>query len=93
MELDGENIFEFNGEWKLAKYPPTVDGCYMTIRCGLSGIYTHLDEWKDGSWQIGITDASDVIAYSRQLISKEDVEKMCREKLEKLKNSFTIMYK
>lgn len=50
-----------------------ADGYYLTIRCGLSGIYTHLDEVKSGHWQVGITDASRVIAY-RKLTDEEDKE-------------------
>lgn len=49
-------------------YPPTEDGIYVTLRCGFTGIYQTLNEWKDGKWQIGITDGSTTIAYSRKTI-------------------------
>ena len=80
--LDSKTIYKFNGEYKLAKYPPKEDGWYMTIRCGLSGIYTCLNEWKDNKWQVEAADASDTIAYSKERISKETVDKWTKKKLE-----------
>ena len=71
--LDSKTIYKFNGEYKLAKYLPKEDGWYMTIRCGLSGIYTCLNEWKNDKWQVEATDASDTIAYSKERIPKETV--------------------
>lgn len=44
--------------------PPENEGIYLTIRCGLNGIYTAIDQWKEGKWQLGVLDASKVIAYS-----------------------------
>ncbi len=78
-----KHIFDFKGEYKLAKYPPEKEGYYITVKCGLGGIYTHLNEWKDGKWQVLATDDSDVIAYSREQITKEEVEKWCRNLLKK----------
>lgn len=63
-----KDIFKFHGEFKLAKYPPTEEGNYITIRCGLSGIYQVLNQWKDGKWQMQILDASDTIAYSKEKV-------------------------
>lgn len=63
-----KDIFKFHGEFKLAKYPPTEEGNYITIRCGLSGIYQGLNQWKDGKWQMQILDASDIIAYSKEKV-------------------------
>ena len=80
--LDSKTIYKFNGEYKLAKYPPKEDGWYMTIRCGLSGIYTCLNEWKDNKWQVEAADASDTIAYSKERISKETVDKWVKKKFE-----------
>lgn len=74
MEINETKILTFNGEYKLAKYPPKEDGFYMTVRCGLGGIYTNLDEWKNNKWQVGILDDSNVIAYSREQITKEQVD-------------------
>ena len=71
--LDDKTIYKFNGKYMLAKYPPKEDGWYMTIRCGLPGIYTCLNEWKDNKWQVEATDASDTIAYSKERIPKETV--------------------
>jgi len=39
------------------------DGLYVTIRCGLGGIYTMLNEIKCGVWQGRVLDDSRTIAY------------------------------
>lgn len=84
--LDIVHIFDFKGDYKLAKYPPKEDGYYMTIRCGLNGIYTCLDEWKNGNWQVGVLDDSNVIAYSKEQISKEEVKNWANAKLEEYRS-------
>lgn len=84
--LDTKAIYNFNGEYKLAKYPPKENGFYMTIRCGLQGIYTCLNEWKDNKWQVEATDASATIAYSKERISKYTVTEWTKKKLEKYRN-------
>lgn len=81
MDLNKTNIFNFNGEYELAKYPPKKDGYYMTIRCGLGGIYTNLDKFENGNWLVRILDASAVIAYSKEEIKKEEVEEWVKTKL------------
>ena len=86
INLDSELLLNFNGDYKLAKYPPKEDGYYMTIRCGLGGIYTHINEWKNGEWMVLATDDSDVIAYSKEQVSKEDVKNWAKAKLEKYRN-------
>lgn len=63
-----KDIFKFHGDFKPAKYPPQEEGYYVTIRCGLSGIYQVLNQWKDGKWQMQILDASDTIAYSKEKV-------------------------
>ena len=63
-----KDIFKFHNDFKLAKHPPTEEGYYVTLRCGLSGIYQVLNQWKDGKWQMQILDASDTIAYSREKV-------------------------
>lgn len=83
MEINEIKVFNFEGKYKLAKYPPKEDGFYMTVRCGLGGIYTNLDEWKNNKWQVGILDDSNVIAYSKEQITKEQVDNWCKAKLEK----------
>ena len=45
---------------------PAEEGVYITIRCGLSGIYQCLNTWKDGKWQMQVLDASTTIAFSKQ---------------------------
>lgn len=44
---------------------PKEDGIYVTIRCGLTGIYTVLNEWKNGEWQMESLDGSTTIAYRK----------------------------
>jgi hypothetical protein len=83
IKLDLEHIFDFKGDYKLAKYPPKEDGYYITIKCGLGGIYTSLNEWKNGEWMVLATDDSFVIAYSKEQVSKEDVKNWMNAKLEK----------
>jgi hypothetical protein len=91
MRIKEEQILKFDDEYNYIPFDASSNdsvkenGYYMTIRCGLGGIYTNPDEWKDGNWQIKITDASFVIAYSREKLTKEDVEKWLKEKLNKIK--------
>ena len=89
-KLEKERIFDFNGDYKLAKYPPKEDGYYITVKCGLGGIYTHLNEWKNGEWMVLSTDDSDVIAYSEEQVSKEDVKEWANAKLEKYKKNLAL---
>ena len=83
INLDIEHIFDFKGDcnYKLAKYPPKKDGYY-----GLGGIYTTINEWKNGKWMVLSTDDSDVIAYSKEQVSKEDIKNWVNAKLEKYRN-------
>ena len=39
------------------------NGTYLTIRCGLGGIYTVINEMKDNHWQVECLDGSTTIAY------------------------------
>lgn len=40
------------------------EGCdYITIRCGLEGIYTCINTWKDNKWLAECLDDSYTIAY------------------------------
>ena len=84
--LDTKTIYNFNGKYKLTKYPPKENGFYMTIRCGLQGIYTCLNEWKDNKWQVEAADDSVTIAYSKERISKYAVTEWTKKKLEKYRN-------
>ena len=66
-----KKILEFDlddNNFKPAHYPPKEDGMYITIRCGFSGIYQTLDQYKDGEWQLRVLDGSKVIAYSKNKI-------------------------
>lgn len=75
MEITHERIFDFDHNYIPGHHKPKTPGYYMTIRCGLGGIYTNLYEWKDDKWQVGILDDSKVIAFSREQITKEQVQK------------------
>ena len=81
MEIKEGHIIDFHNDYKPANYPPKKDGFYMTIRCGLGGIYYYIDGWKDERWQLGILDGSYVIAYSIKQIPKEVVNEWLRNKL------------
>ena len=68
-----KRIFDFSydkNRFKPAHYPyqPKEDGLYLTIRCGLSGIYQTLDRFENGKWQLIVPDGSTVIAYSKEKI-------------------------
>jgi hypothetical protein len=43
---------------------------YLTIRCGLCGIYSCLNQWKGGRWGMKCLDGSSTIAY-RELKEEE----------------------
>jgi hypothetical protein len=62
-------------------YPPTEEGMYVTLRCGLTGIYQMLNEWKNGQWAIEVTDGSTTIAYSRKTVKLKYMEKMKEEEV------------
>ena len=73
-----KTIYSFeNGNYRPFKENKTIpkDGFHMTIRCGLGGIYTHLNEWKDGKWQTRSLDDSRVIAYSPECLDPDFWEK------------------
>jgi hypothetical protein len=84
--LETEHIFDFKGDYKLAKCPPKEDGYYITVKCGLGGIYTSLNEWKNGEWMVLTTDDSNIIAYSKEQVSKEDFEEWLNDKFERYRN-------
>ena len=50
-----------------------ANGMYITIRCGLTGIYTMLNDMKDGKWLTGVLDGSTTIAFA-SLTKKEKEE-------------------
>lgn len=74
-------IFEFNHDDKnfkcfRGKIQPSEDGLYLTIRCGLPGIYTVLNEWKDNRWQMECADGSTTIAFDPTPIVLNSMEIM-----------------
>lgn len=79
IESYDKNIMKFNRndenlDFIPATCEPSEEGCYVTIRCGLSGIYQMLNEWKKGEWAIGVTDGSTTIAYRRNKVILKNVE-------------------
>ena len=77
-EIDSyhKRIFNFNRDeydFIPAHHNPKEEGYYVTIRCGLSGIYQMLNEWKNNDWQINLTDNSYTIAYSRERIKLKNI--------------------
>lgn len=49
------------------------DGDYVTIRCGLSGIYTIINSMRDNMWLAEVADGSTTIAY-RELTVEEKLD-------------------
>ena len=54
---------------------PKKKGYYLTLRCGLGGIYQMVNEWNGSSWEVNATDASYTIAYSRNTIELKSLLK------------------
>lgn len=53
----------------------TIDnGFYLTIRCGYSGIYTMVNEWKNGDWQTKLLDGSQTIAYDKNKLTLKSIQ-------------------
>ena len=72
-----KDIMNFNDsefDFVPANYNPKKEGYYVTIRCGLSGIYQMLNEWKNNQWMINLTDGSYTIAYSRNIIKLKNIK-------------------
>ena len=47
---------------------PKEKGSYLTLRCGLGGIYQMINEWNGEKWMTGALDGSYTIAYSKNKI-------------------------
>ena len=63
-----KEIFHFDPGDFLPYRPGTTKlnkGIYLTIRCGLSGIYMMANQWNEelGDWDIRVLDDSRTIAY------------------------------
>lgn len=80
MKKYESKIFEFNHDDKNFKpfrkdrITPKEDGIYLTIRCGFSGIYTVLNEWKNNSWQMECADESITIAFDPIAVELNSIE-------------------
>ena len=64
FDRESENFIPAN----TANIKPKENGWYVTIRCGFSGIYIVLNEWKDGEWMMNCADGSTTIAFLREKI-------------------------
>ena len=93
FKRDFEHILDFNREdenFIPAKRNPSKDGYYLTIKCGLGGLYYCLNEFKEGKWQVLSADDSYVISYSRDPLPKDEVNVWIRESLEEYKKKNII---
>lgn len=77
------NIYDFDGEYKLTTNGcvPEKDGFYLTIRCGLGGIYSMINEFKNGKWQASVADASTTIAFSKNQFDMNELIKSVDKEL------------
>lgn len=66
-------IFNFCQE-RMVKKNPRENGTYLTIRVGLIGIYKMINVWENGEWQIGVLDASEVVARSEKPLTTEEIK-------------------
>lgn len=74
LKIFEKDIFSFEGAFYLSAHrKPEKEGFYLTVRCGLGGIYTHINEWKNGKWQATSADASTVIAFSKELFPMDEL--------------------
>lgn len=60
----------------MVKGNPTENGTYMTIRVGLSGIYTMINVWENDKWQIEVLDASSTIARSEKPLTAQEIDNL-----------------
>lgn len=58
---------------RMVKRNPRENGTYLTIRVGLTGIYKMINVWENGEWQIGVLDASEVVARSEKPLTAEEI--------------------
>ena len=82
--MEGEQVMDFKRDFKSildfdrgdenftpAKRDPKIEGYYMTIKCGLGGLYYCLNVFEKGKWQVLSADDSYVVAYSREPLPKD----------------------
>ena len=65
-----KDIMKFDSDFIPMTYGkgPKEEGMYITIRCGLGGIYQTLNTWKNGGWEAQALDGSFTIAYSKEKV-------------------------
>ena len=73
----------FSGRWMVYNPQKSIvqDGIYLTARIQIGGyIYTMLNEYKDGDWQVRCLDGGYTIAYKE--ITKEEFRELVKNKFE-----------
>ena len=88
MNEHSKYIFGFENKnfkpYRKNRSVPKEEGIYLTIRCGLSGIYTAANLWQNGNWIGRAMDDSETIAFSDEHL--EDIEKL-QEEIKELERS------
>ena len=79
MKIEEKKILEFHDDFVPARINPKNNGFYMTICCGYHGIYTFLNEWRNGVWIVGLMNGSEIIAYSEKAIPRNEVDMWLRK--------------
>lgn len=83
IKIFEHKIYDFDGGFKLTTNGsvPEKDGFYLTIRCGLGGIYSMVNEFKNGKWQASVADASTTIAFSKNQFDMDELIKSVDKEL------------
>ena len=83
MNEHDKYIFKFEHDFKPYRenrVTPKEEGVYLTIRCGVGGIYTTANWWKDGDWVGRSLDGSETIAFSiNRLEELENLQEEIKE--------------
>lgn len=67
-----EEIINFCQE-RLTRRNPNEDGIYLTVRCGLTGVYKMINIWQDNKWQMETLDASITLARSEKPLTENEI--------------------
>ena len=58
---------------RLTRRNPNEDGIYLTVRCGLTGVYKMINVWQDNKWQIEVLDDSITLARSEKPLTDDEI--------------------
>lgn len=67
-----EEIINFCQE-RLTWKSPNKNGTYLTVRCGLAGIYKMINVWRDNKWQMEALDGSMTLARSEKPLTDDEI--------------------